>query len=158
MTKLNLLIWSKLLLTYLISFSPFLIWLKRFLCGGVVILLCPIWKQLLFMYLMSFDVFVHKNDSCIMINSLVTSFTSESGLGSESGLSCVIHPGCYWGLYQIVLFGLILLPTVWLVPRWHPVSPLDPKEFLITNLPLGMTVLAVAALGLIPRQKYRGFL
>ena len=51
------------------------------------------------MYFMSFDVFVRKNDSCIMINSIVTiivtSFTSESGLGSESKLSCVIHPGCY---------------------------------------------------------------
>ena len=46
------------------------------------------------MYFMSFDVFVRKNDSCIMINSLVTSFTSESGLGSESGLSCVVHPCC----------------------------------------------------------------
>ena len=45
------------------------------------------------MYLISFDVFVRMNDSCIMINPLVTSFTSESGLGSESGLSCVIRPG-----------------------------------------------------------------
>ena len=42
-----------------------------------------------------------------------------------------------------------MLPTVWLVPRRHPVSPLDPKEFLVTNFPLGMTVLAIAALGLI---------
>ena len=55
------------------------------------------------MYLMSFDVFVHKNDSCIMINSLVTSFTSECGLGSESGLSCVIHPSCSLDLDQICL-------------------------------------------------------
>ena len=69
------------------------------------------------MYLISLDVFVRKNDSCIMINSLVTSFTSESGLGSESGLSCVIHPGCSLDFAQIVLLGLILLPTVWLIPR-----------------------------------------
>ena len=61
---------------------------------------------------MSFVVFVRKNDSCIMINPLVTSFTSESGLGSESGLSYVIHPCCSLDFDQIVLFGLILLPTL----------------------------------------------
>ena len=60
---------------------------------------------------------VRKNDSYIMINSLVTSFTSESGLGSESGLSYVIHPGCSLDFDQIVLIGLILLPIVWLAPR-----------------------------------------
>ena len=54
----------------------------------------PYIKITVVIYLISFDVFVCKNDSCIMINSLVTSFTSESGLGSESGLSCVIHPCC----------------------------------------------------------------
>ena len=52
----------------------------------------PYIKITVVMYLISFDVFVCKNDSCIMINSLVTSFTSESGLGSEYGLSCVVHP------------------------------------------------------------------
>ena len=61
---------------------------------------------------MSFDVFVCKNDSCIMVNSLVTSFLYESGLGSVSGLSCVIHPGCSLDFDQIVLLGLILLPIV----------------------------------------------
>ena len=69
------------------------------------------------MYLISFDVFVRKNDSCIMINPFVTYFPSKSGLGSESGLSCVIPLGCSLDLDQIVLLGLILLPTVWLVPR-----------------------------------------
>ena len=69
------------------------------------------------MCFISFDVFVCKNDSCIMINPFVTYFPSESRLGSESGLSCVIHPGCSLDLDQIVLLGLILLPTVWLVPR-----------------------------------------
>ena len=67
--------------------------------------------------LMSFFVFVRKNDSCIMINPLVTCFPYESGLCSESGLSCVIHPGCSLDFDQIVLLGLIFLPTVWLVPR-----------------------------------------
>ena len=47
------------------------------------------------MFVLSFGGFVRKNDSCIIINSLVTSFASESGLGSESRLSCVIHP-CYF--------------------------------------------------------------
>ena len=58
------------------------------------------------MFIISCDVFVRKNDSCIMINSLVTSFTSESGL------SCVILT-CY-SLYfdEMALLGLILLPTV----------------------------------------------
>ena len=69
------------------------------------------------MYFISFDVFVRKNDSCIMINSLVTSFTSESGLGSESRLSCVIHPGCSLDFDQMVLLGLNWFPTVWLMPR-----------------------------------------
>ena len=69
------------------------------------------------MYLMSFDVFVHKNDSCIMINPFVTYFPSESGLSGESSLSNVIHHGCCLDFDQIVLLGLILLPTVWLVPR-----------------------------------------
>ena len=69
------------------------------------------------MYLMSFDVFVRKNDSCIMINPFVTYFPSESGLSSESGLGNVIHPGFSLDFDQIVLLGLILLPTVWLVPR-----------------------------------------
>ena len=69
------------------------------------------------MYLISFDVFVRKNDSCIMINPLVTCFPSESGLGSESGLSNVTHPGCSLDFDQIILLGLILLPTVWLVQR-----------------------------------------
>ena len=59
----------------------------------------------------------HTDDSCIMINPFVTYFPSESGLGSESGLSCVIHPSYSLDLDQIVLLGLILLPTVWLVPR-----------------------------------------
>ena len=69
------------------------------------------------MFIISFDVFVRKNDSCIMINPLVTYFPSKSGLCSVSGLSCVIHPGCSLDFDQIVLLGLILLPTVWLVPR-----------------------------------------
>ena len=69
------------------------------------------------MYFMSVDVFVRKNDSCIMINSLVTSFTSESGLGSESVLSCVTLTGYSLDIDQMVLLGLILLPIVWLVPR-----------------------------------------
>ena len=54
----------------------------------------PYIKTIVVYVLYELDVFVRKNDSCIMINSLVTSFTSESVLGSESGLSCVIHPGC----------------------------------------------------------------
>ena len=66
---------------------------------------------------MSFDVFVRKNDSCIMINPFVTYFPSESGLGSESRLNYVIHPGCSLDFDQIILIGLILLPTVWLAPR-----------------------------------------
>ena len=52
-----------------------------------------------------------KDDSCIMINPLVTYFPSESGLSN------VIHPGCSLDFDQIVLLGLILLPIVWLVPR-----------------------------------------
>ena len=72
---------------------------------------------MLFMCIINFDVFVRKNDSCIMINPFVIYFPSESGLGSESGLSYVIHPGCSLDFDQIVLLGLILLPTVWLVPR-----------------------------------------
>ena len=40
--KFKLLIWSKLLPTYLNSYSPFPYLLKKALCGGVVILLCPI--------------------------------------------------------------------------------------------------------------------
>ena len=58
-----------------------------------------------------------KDDSCIMINPLVTYFPSKSGLSSESGLSNVIHPGCSLDFDQIVLLGFIFLPTVWLVPR-----------------------------------------
>ena len=58
-----------------------------------------------------------KDDSCIMINPLVTYFPAESGLSSESGLSRVIHYCCSLDFDQIVLIGLILLPIVWLAPR-----------------------------------------
>ena len=77
----------------------------------------PYMKTTVVYVLMSFDAFVRKNNSCIMINSLVTSFTSKSGLGSEFGLSYVIHPGCSLDFDLMVLIGLILLPTVWLAPR-----------------------------------------
>ena len=68
------------------------------------------------MFILSFGGFVRKNDSCIIINSLVTSFVSESGLSSESSLSNVIHPSCSLDFDQVVLLGLNWLPTVWLVP------------------------------------------
>ena len=71
----------------------------------------------MFIYNRSFDVYVRMDDSCIMINPLVTYFPSESGLSGESSLSNVIHHGCCLDFDQIVLLGLILLPTVWLVPR-----------------------------------------
>ena len=36
--------------------------------------------NVVFLFSISFDDFVRKNDSCIIINSLVTSFASESGV------------------------------------------------------------------------------
>ena len=42
-------------------------------------LIMPYIKITVVMYLISFDVFVRKNDSCIMIISLVTSFTLSLG-------------------------------------------------------------------------------
>ena len=47
----------------------------------------PYIKIIVVVYLISFDVFVRKNDSCIIINSLVTSFVSESRVSSVYGLS-----------------------------------------------------------------------
>ena len=44
------------------------------------------------MCIINFNVFVRKNDSCIMINSLVTYFPLGLELSGESGLSNVIHP------------------------------------------------------------------
>ena len=58
------------------------------------------------MCIINFDVFVRKNDSCIIINSLITSFTSESGVSSETGLSNVIHYSCSLDFDQMVLLGL----------------------------------------------------
>ena len=42
---------------------------------------------MLFMFVLGFGGFVRKNDSCIIINSLVTSFVSKSGVSSVYGLS-----------------------------------------------------------------------
>ena len=60
---------------------------------------------MLFMCIINFDDFVRKNDSCIMINSLVTSPLSLE-LSSESGLSNVIHPSCSLDFDQMVSLGL----------------------------------------------------
>ena len=73
------------------------------------------------MYFMSFDVFVRKNDSCIMINSLVTSFTSESVL------SCVIHPCYSLDLYQMVLLGLNLASYSMVRTKMTPRKSIVPK-------------------------------
>ena len=47
----------------------------------------PYIKTNVVMFVLSFGGFVRKNDSCIIINSLVTSFVSESRVSSVYGLS-----------------------------------------------------------------------
>ena len=58
-----------------------------------------------------------KDESCIMINPLVTYFPSESRLGSESG--CVVQSilAALETVIRSSYYFEILLPTVWLVPR-----------------------------------------
>ena len=57
-------------------------------------LIMPYIKTNVVMFVLSFGGFVRKNDSCIIINSLVTSFVSESRVSGVYGLSCVVHPYC----------------------------------------------------------------
>ena len=98
-----------------------------------------------------------KDDSCIMINPLVTYFPIESRLSSESGLSRVIHHCCSLDLYQIVLLGLNLASYSMACTKVTPHKSVGPKGVPRHQLAPRSDGASSSSFRPDPRQRYRGF-